>query len=283
MNAEVCNPTHKKFSVSICVYKNDHPDHFYEALESVINQTFKPDEVVLVVDGPVPNSVNEVISHFEKQSFFKVIRLLNNVGHGNARRIGLENCTNELIALMDADDICASDRFEKQLICFEMNRNLSVIGGNIKEFVDSINNIVGIREVPQDDTSIKEFMKKRCPFNQMTVMFKLSDVMEAGGYLDWYCDEDYYLWIRMFQSGAVFKNLKDNLVYVRVGKEMYQRRGGIKYFQSEAKLQKYLLDNNIISIITYISNVTLRFILQVLMPNKIRGLIFKRFARKKVK
>jgi len=271
-----------KFSVSMCVYKNDNPEHFKEALESVINQTRQPDEIVLVIDGPITKSINEVIINYESNTFFKVIRLPKNVGHGNARRKGLDNCTYELIALMDADDISVSDRFEKQLKCFEQNKDLSIVGGNIKEFINSVDNIIGIREVPQDDSEIRSYIKKRCPFNQMSVMFKRSEVEKAGGYLDWYCDEDYYLWLRMYLSGATFKNLKDCLVCVRVGEEMYQRRGGWKYFKSEAKLQGYMFNHGIINIVTYINNVAIRLILQVLMPNKLRGFIFKKFARKKV-
>lgn len=269
-----------KFSVSMCVYKNDNPEHFEEALESVVNQTLKPDEIVLVVDGPIPSSINSIINKYEENvSFFKVIRLNENVGHGNARRIGLENCSNELISLMDADDISMPDRFEKQVRCFEQNSNISIVGGNIKEFIDFIDNVVGTREVPQDDLSIKEYMKKRCPFNQVTVMFKKSAVMDAGGYKDWYHNEDYYLWIRMFLNGSYFKNINDTLVYVRVGKEMYQRRGGWKYFKSEKQLQKYMWKNKIIGLERYLINVFIRFIIQVLMPNRIRGVIFKRFAR----
>jgi glycosyltransferase involved in cell wall biosynthesis len=270
-----------KFSVSMCVYKNDNPEHFKEALESVINQTRQPDEIVLVVDGPIPKSVNEVIINYKSNTFFKVIRLPKNVGHGNSRRIGLENCSYKLIALMDADDICVHDRFEKQLMCFSEDKKLSIVGSNIKEFIDSVGNVIGIREVPQDDSEIKSYMKKRCPLNHMTVMFKHFDVETAGGYLDWYYNEDYYLWIRMYLNGATFKNLNDSLVYVRVGEEMYQRRGGWKYFKSEASLQGYMFNHGIINIVRYIYNVAIRLILQVLLPNRLRGFVFKKFVRKK--
>lgn len=282
INTEENKKSNIRFSVSMCVYKNDNPEHFKESLESVINQTRKPDEIVLVVDGPIPKSINEVIKSYEGMSFFKTIRLPKNVGHGNARRTGLENCSNELIALMDADDISATDRFEKQIRSFEQNENLSIVGGNIKEFIDSVDNIVSIREVPTDDDAIKRYMKKRCPFNQMTVMFKRSEVEKVGGYLDWYHNEDYYLWLRMYQNKSIFRNLKDCLVYVRIGDEMYQRRGGWKYFKSEAKLQEYMLNHGIIKIPIYIINVGVRFILQVLMPNNVRGFVFRKFARKKV-
>ena len=121
---------------------------------------------------------------YENEDYFNVIRLPENVGHGNARRTGLENCTYELVALMDADDISLPDRFEKQIRCFKEDNSLSIVGGNIKEFIDTTDNVVGIREVPQEDVEIKEYLKKRCPFNQMTVMFKNSEVQRAGGYKD---------------------------------------------------------------------------------------------------
>ena len=125
-------------------------------------------------------------------------------------------------------------------------------------------------------------MKKRCPMNQMTVMFRKSVVESAGGYLDWYCDEDYYLWIRLLKAEAKFANLPDYLVNVRIGKEMYQRRGGTKYFLSEAKLQKFMLDNKIIGFGRFAVNVGERLIVQVLLPNKLRSWVFKNFARKTV-
>ena len=270
-----------KFSVSMCVYKNDNPEHFHQAIESIINQTIIPNEIVLVVDGPIPPSIDHIIKLYEKEDFFNVIRLPENVGHGNARRTGLENCTYELVALMDADDISLPDRFEKQICCFKEDNSLSIVGGNIEEFIGTPDNIIGIRAVPEKDKEIKEYLKKRCPLNQVTVMFKASEVEAAGGYIDWFNEEDYYLWIRMFQNNAVFKNLNDTLVYVRVGNEMYSRRGGWKYFSSEAKLQKYMLNNKIINVIDFAINVSLRFVVQVLMPNKVRGLVFAKFARTK--
>lgn len=112
-------------------------------------------------------------------------------------------------------------------------------------------------------------------------MFRKSIYEQAGGYLDWYCDEDYYLWLRMMQNGAIFANTGTVLVNVRVGKEMYRRRGGLKYFESEAKLQKYMLEHNIIKFPTYAVNVIKRFIIQVLMPNKLRGWVFQKFARER--
>lgn len=271
-----------KFSVSMCVYGGDNSEWFQTAVESILNQSLKPDEVVLVVDGPIPDELNEIVKIYERNPIFNVIRLEKNQGHGNARRMGLDNCKNELVAIMDADDISKSDRFEKQIEEFKKNQSLDIVGGNITEFIDDEKNIVAERVVPADDAEIKAYMKKRCPMNQMTVMFKKSMYEHVGGYIDWYQDEDYYLWLRMMLGGATFANINTILVNVRVGKDMYKRRGGWKYYKSEAKLQKYMLKHKIINFPTYLSNKTKRFIVQVLMPNNLRGWVFKKFARGKV-
>ena len=271
-----------KFSVSMCVYGGDNPEWFRVAVDSILNQSVKPDEVVLVVDGPVPEMLDTVICGYEKEPMFRVIRLEKNMGHGEARRIGLDACSNELVALMDADDISAPDRFEKQLQMFSADPKLTIVGSDIAEFVDNPDNLVGVRLVLPTDEEIKRDMKKRCPMNQMTVMFRKAAVEKAGGYMDWYCDEDYYLWLRIMLGGGVFANISESLVNVRVGREMYQRRGGMKYFESEARLQKWMLQHKVINFGTYLINVTKRLIVQVLLPNRIRGWVFQKFARKPV-
>lgn len=270
-----------KFSVSMCVYGKDNPEWFDSAVQSILNQTVKPDEIILVVDGPVPDKLSEIIKRYELSNYFKVIWLPTNLGHGNARRIGLEKVNNEIVALMDADDISLPNRFEQQLKLFENKPNLDIVGSDIAEFIDIQSNIIGKRIVPKTDKEIKAFLKKRCPFNQMTVMFKKSSVMKAGGYLDWFCDEDYYLWIRMFLNNATFANTGNILVNVRVGKDMYARRGGIKYFLSEARLQKYMYKKGIICFIRAFINIFQRLVLQVLMPNWCRAIVFKTLARSK--
>lgn len=270
-----------KFSVSMCVYQGDNPGWFKTATDSILNQSVVPNEVVLVVDGPVTDELDTIISEYEKNPIFKVIRLEENVGHGNARRIGLENCSNEYVALMDADDISHPQRFERQIEFFLNDSLLDIVGSNMTEFIGNPENIVGVRTVPQDDSQIKKYLKTRCPFNQVTVMFKKASVDKVGGYIDWFCEEDYYLWIRMYLANMRFANCSENLVNVRVGEDMYNRRGGLRYFKSEARLQKYMLKNKIIGFGTYFSNVSKRFIVQVLLPNKIRGFVFKKFAREK--
>lgn len=267
------------FSVAMCVYGGDKVEYFKFSVASILNQTVRPDEVVLVVDGPVPQIMDEVIHEYENLPFFKVIRLEENQGHGVARRISLSYCSHEIVALMDADDISLPRRFEKQLQILYGDESVSVVGGNIAEFIENEDNIIAYRNVPSTDSDIKRYLKKRCPMNQVTVMFRKKDIEAVGGYMDWYCEEDYYLWLRMYLANMRFSNIPEILVNVRVGKEMYQRRGGMKYFMSEFELQTYMLKNKIIGIPTYVANVCKRLIVQVFLPNRLRGWVFRKFAR----
>lgn len=269
------------FTVILPVYKNDKPENLYIAVESISEkQTVKPDEILIVVDGPIPERLILIINELcNRISNIRVLRQPENKGLGSALQIGIENATYEIIARMDSDDISEPDRFEKQLKVFETNPTLSLVGGNITEFIDSPENIVGRRVVPQSNDEIYSYMKSRCPFNHMTVMYKRSDVLKAGNYQDWFWNEDYYLWIRMMMAGCKFANISEPLVNVRVGKDMYARRGGMRYFKSEAGIQRYMYVHRLISLPRYIVNVTIRFIVQVLMPNNIRGFVFQKLFR----
>lgn len=268
-----------KFSVSMNVYHGDDPVWFREAVDSVLNQTVRPEEIVLVVDGPVPEALEEIIAGCEKTEPFVVVRLPENSGHGNARRIGLEKCSHDLVAIMDADDLCLPDRFEKQLAVFRDQPDVSAVGGQIAEFLDTVDNVIGIRQVPLTDEEIRQYIKTRCPLNQVTVMLKKADVQAVGGFLDWFCNEDYYLWIRMYLAKMRFANVPDILVNVRVGADMYKRRGGFAYFKSEYRLQKYMRKHRVIGFGTYVMNVAKRLILQLLMPNWMRAIVYRKLAR----
>lgn len=275
------NSNKQAFSVSMSVYRNDCVEDLRTAVRSVFHQTRVPSEIILVIDGPVSTAMQQAIQALREEiPILRVIPLEQNMGHAVARQTGLEAACHELCAVMDADDIALPDRFEKQLKAFEEYPEVSVVGGLIHEFIHEIDNVVGIRIVPEHNEDIKDYLKSRCPMNLVTVMLKKSDVMAVGGYLDWYCEEDYYLWIRMTLAGCKFYNIQENLVNVRVGKEMYQRRGGWRYFKSEASIQRFMWKNKLISLPRFGYNVLIRFIVQVVLPNGLRGWVFRHFARK---
>jgi glycosyltransferase involved in cell wall biosynthesis len=111
---------YQPFSVLMSVYNNEEPSYFEKALESCLNQTLLPDEIVLIKDGPLKKGLEDVIgkmcSRFPNK--LKVIPLKDNVGLGEALRLGLKACSHGIIARVDSDDINMPDRFRIQLISY---------------------------------------------------------------------------------------------------------------------------------------------------------------------
>ena len=270
----------QKYSVLMAVYKKDNPEYFAIALDSMIHQTVPPDEIVIVKDGPITEELQAVIDE-RKGGLVDIgeVALEQNQGLGPALDAGLRACRNELVARMDSDDVSIPNRCEKQVAYMQENPSVAVLGGQIEEFVGEEKHIVGKRCVPLINDEIKNYMQTRCPFNHVTVMLRKSKIVREGGYLPWFFNEDYYLWIRLHLAGMCFANLRETLVYVRVGKDMYQRRGGLRYFQSELGIQRLMLGRGLIGYGRFGVNVLERFILQVLMPNWLRGIVFRRLAR----
>ena len=82
-----------KISVLMSVYKNDNPADFRLAMESVINQTYMADEIILIVDGPIQKMLQEEIDRFQETcKFLYVYPLKENGGLGNALNYGLQKC-----------------------------------------------------------------------------------------------------------------------------------------------------------------------------------------------
>lgn len=269
------------FSVLMSAYRNDKASDFKDSVESIsVKQTLTPNEVLIVIDGPIPDDLSKTIRNLEIENpYIKTHWLPENKGLGNAMNIGINLCTNELIARMDADDIAMPDRFEKQVAYMMEHPEIAVLGGQISEFIGSEDNIVGYRNVPLTPNECRKYYQDRDPLNHMTVMLRKSAVLDAGNYLPWHLDEDTYLWGRILKKGYEIANLPDVLVNVRVGDAMYARRGGWKYFKSDTGILKWKLDNGLTSKSRFLYNYLVRFTVQVLMPNNVRAWFFKKMLR----
>lgn len=272
------------FSIITSIYKNDNPEFVRVALDSMlVKQTVKPTEIVLVRDGQVPATLDNLLNEYETTypTVFKIIRLEKNGGLGKALKLGVESAKYDIVARMDSDDICLPNRFELQLQYMEAHPECDIVGGQMTEFIGEPSNIVGKRIVPESNEDIYTYMKGRCALNHVTVMFRKDSILKVGNYQDWFWNEDYYLWVRMMMNKCVFANLSDVLVNVRSGEDQYARRGGMKYFKSEEGIQRLMLDNKLINQWEYSVNVAKRLIVQLLLPNWLRGWVFRTFARKK--
>ena len=269
------------FSVLMSVYYKENPIFLEQAINSILENSVLPNEIVIVKDGTLTPELEKVLNAFDN-SVIKVIGYDENKGLGYALNFGLKYCSNDLVARMDSDDICSSTRFEKELLQFIKNQDLSIVGSNISEFIGCLENIVSIRSVPQDIEDIIKYSKKRNPFNHPSVMFKKSDVVSAGGYVDFYRHEDYYLWYRMLKKGCLGFNIQECLVNMRTTEDFYKRRGGWKTFINRMKLSKIMLNDHYISLFTYLMVFFLNFS-NTIIPSFVRKTIHRKFLRSKRK
>lgn len=268
------------FSVIMSVYKNDNPEQLDVALDSIINQTLPPSEIVVVVDGPVPETLSRGLE--DKKSVFPQLRTLyqdKNVGLGGALRIAVENAQYNYLARMDSDDISLPNRFELQMNEFKKDDTLSLVGGMITEFAETPENIISKRILPCSDAEIKQFMKSRCGVNHVTIIVKKEDLLKAGSYQAGFIQEDYFLWARMILAGCTFKNIPEVVVNVRSGYDQFARRGGLKYYKDVLKFNRWMYEKKLISLPRMVYNDCVRGLVQFLLPNSIRTFIYKKALR----
>lgn len=269
------------YSVLMSVYYKEHPEYLRQSMQSIYDQIVPTDDFVLVCDGPLTPALDTVITDMQQTfgSHLHVIRLLKNGGLGNALNVGMQQCKNNLVARMDSDDISRPNRCERQLAVFRDHPEFSLVSGIVEEFSDTIDHVTVRRIVPEQQADILAFAKKRNPFNHPCIMYKKSDVEAAGGYQDFYLLEDYYLWIRMLQQGFIGYNLQEPLLWMRAGSEMYKRRGGWEYVQSQRNLFKYMAQTGFITESQYQIQSMIRLIGAV-VPNWLRAFLFKQILRK---
>ena len=268
------------YSVLMSVYFKENPRFLRQSIESMLNQTVKTNDFVLICDGPLTQNLNSIIDEFEKKypEIFNIIRLEKNQGLGHSLNIGIINCKNELIARMDSDDISLLNRCQQQIYIFNQMPDIDIVSGYIEEFENLPSDTDIIKKVPETNNEIKEYSKIRSPFNHPCVMYKKNAVIRAGNYREFYHMEDYDLWIRMLIDGCKGYNIQNVLLQMRAGSGMYRRRGSLKYLASISRFEYNLVCINYIKWNTFLFAWTSHAIV-CFLPNSIRKLFYRTFLR----
>ena len=266
-----------QFSVLLSVYNKEVPENLNLALNSIIEQTILPNEIILVMDGFINPLLMNVINDFQlKCNLFHTIPLKNNVGLGVALKIGLDNCNFEWVARMDTDDICYPNRFEKQIEFIENNPDISVLGTYIQEFNMKPGDLNVFKK--GSISNHFKFAKSRNPLNHMTVFFNKFHVQNVGSYQHMPDFEDYYLWVRMLVSGYKIQNILTPLVHVKIGNDMIGRRHGLRYFSNEFHFLRSIYKLNFLNLPELCFQVMLKFPIRVL-PKFLIKIIYKTVLR----
>jgi len=265
------------FSVVMSVYHADHPVHFAQAIESVINQSLQPIELILVVDGPINGKLKDVVYKYEGNPLVKLMQLPDNVGLGSARHQAILSAVTPVVAVMDSDDICLPNRFELQIEALN-TKKIDVVGAYIAEFSEFPEALERVRKVPLIHDQIVKRGRLLSPINHVTIMFRKESYLRVGGYHAFRKVEDYDLFYRMVVAGLKFANLPEILVLVRATDAQYTRRHGLEYLREEIKLCRGMFKSGYIGYIDLLRNLAIRIVVR-LMPVSILEILSKRFLR----
>lgn len=273
------------FSVLLPVYRGDRAPFFERAVASVTaEQTRRPDELVIVVDGPVPDAIADVLRRVEAGELTggvptRVLALPENVGLARALEAGLDACAHEVVARADADDISLPRRFEVQLPLIE--DGLDLVGSAIVEFGTEDGPDQMVRALPVSQAEIAEMARFRDPFNHPSVVYRRSAVRAAGGYEHLDKMEDYWLFARMIAAGAAVANSPEVLVRYRIGAGAYGRRGGHGMLASEVRLQRRFLRAGFTTRAQFLRNVAVRGLYRYI-PVRVREVLYRAMVSRSV-
>lgn len=271
------------FSVLLSVYAGDDPGALETALESIFEQTLVPDEVLVVLDGTTTPVLKSVVDDWRTDypETVETNTLAGSETLGKALQVGVQACSHQLIARMDADDWAVETRFERQIEYLQRHPEVDAVGGHVAEFDDDPEDPHAVRHMPTTPEAVRRTASIRNPMYHPTVAFRRNAVIAAGNYRDTNTVEDYDLWARMLANGATMTNLDGILVHVRAGDELYERRGGVDYIRKEVKLQRTLLETGLIGRGRAAFNLLVRVPVR-LVPTRIRSWIYSTLLRESV-
>ena len=273
-------PAALPFSVLMSYYAGDRPDHLEEAFLSVTaHQDLPPAEVVLVRDGPVGRELAERVTRLQAESAVPVrhVELATNQGLAGALTAGLAEVHHAIVARMDADDVSLPSRFAVQVPLIA--EGLDLVGSAITEFGEEAA-AERTRPVVRGADGIANQARLRSPFNHPSVVFRISAVQSAGGYVDLGMMEDYWLWVRMIAAGAKVDNVDEVLVRYRVSDGAYGRRGGWTLLRSELSLQRAMRRAGFTTRREYARNVLVRGAYRMIPESFRRALYRLAFVRR---
>lgn len=218
-------------SVLMSVYKSEKSSYLDRALKSVWNdQTLKPNEIILVEDGPLGEDLNEVVDHWKERLSDRLVLLCNetNLGLTKSLNKGLKYVRSEYIARMDSDDISDPLRFERQFNYLQEHPGIDVLGGALQEFNDENSNL-NVRHYPLSPEQCREYIVKASPLAHPTVMMRRRIFDEGITYNEQYrTSQDIALWFELLSKGYSIANIPEVTILFRRDDAVFKRRNRSK-------------------------------------------------------
>lgn len=229
------------------VYIGVSPEEFTRAYRSIEFQTLPPEEILVVLDGPVQSEISEFLNNQKRSDGrLSVIALETNQGVSAAMRSAFEQAQHRWVARHDADDIMMPDRFAKQWPAVVDGR-YAAVGGAMLEFVGDPTNIVRVRRLPSAHVAIAKYARMNSPLNNQSTIFDRDAVLAVGNVRDLHFMEDYDLFARLIANGYLLHSIDEALVLVHAQETMYDRRTDERFSASEIQMQRNLVGLGLIS------------------------------------
>lgn len=235
-------------SVVVNVWGGDESISLRRSLSSINSQHKSPDEVVVVIDGPISGELEEEIQSFKNKATFlvKVIHIQSPKGLWNARNVGIGEAKHELVALHDADDVMHPERLQIQAKTIVEN-GLDVLGSPVYEFDSIQERILGVRSLARNDQLTRKMIWQNV-VNHSSVTLRKSVVLGVGGYRNIHLAEDYDLWLRMIFAGKNLSCTEEILQAFSVDSNLSKRRGGAKFISSEFALHQLIRSRSSVNV-----------------------------------
>lgn len=265
------------FSVLMSVYEKESPKKLEESLNSIyFQQTLKPDEIILVEDGPLNEDLYAKIHQWQVKlnGVLKTLKLKKNSGLAKALNSGLLICKNDLVARMDSDDISLPERFQIQYKFMIANPDIDVISGQIEEWNNELTIKISERNLPTEHSPILNFAKSRSPISHPAAFFRKEKVVSCGGYPEIY-PEDYALWGIMLSRGCRFANVPEIILKMRISDSITSRRG-FSFLKGEIKTFLHFYKIGLLNKPELIKSIIIKSFLR-LSPNYLKLFLYKRF------
>lgn len=269
-----------ELSVVMATYK-ENPVFLKTCIDSVLNQTFRDFEFLMTIE-PDETNMDFLDGVAKTDSRIKILGNASRLGVAGSRNRAILESSGKYIALIDGDDYCAPDRFEKQLSFLEDNPDVSVVGSNMY-LIDENDNIIGERKYPELHEDIKRRFLLTMAVANPSVILRRRDIAEVGLFEDkFYKAEDFELWLRFLANNKRMYNLQENLVYYRIQDNSNRKRGTLHFknvYISRKKYSKLIwpLHIRVLSLLLFflvsrIPNVFLNYLLNLRIVSKLRNI-----------
>jgi len=225
-----------RVSVMVSVTGQEDSRHLADALESIYAQSAPPDQVVLVVNGPVRPDHDTVIARYQadERSTCEIVRLPVQTGLANVINIGFALCTGEWFTHITCDDISRADRLAVQLDYVAKYPDIDVFSSWCEEIVEGEPRRQ-IKASTVHHAAVVAALRWRNVLVPPSTLMRAAFIRKVGGYRSGYDTlAEYDMYVRLVLAGARFRVIPAELVSVRV-----TRLGGWRHIWSEVRFRVF--------------------------------------------